>query len=75
MEHPPISPDLAPADYYLFSRLKSSLKGQRFCDATDIKNAMEELKRLSQKEYFQHLYSCLQKITATQGGYFERNIS
>jgi len=55
MVTPPFSPDLAPADYYLFSRLKSSLKGQRFCDATDIKNAMEELKRLSQKEYFQHL--------------------
>jgi hypothetical protein len=38
MEHPPFSPDLAPADYYL--------KGQRFCDATDIKNAMEALKTL-----------------------------
>jgi histone-lysine N-methyltransferase SETMAR len=27
LEHPPYSPDLAPADFYLFSRLKSALKG------------------------------------------------
>jgi len=33
-------------------RLKSVLKGQRFCDATDIsKNATEELKRLSQNGF------------------------
>ena len=61
LEHPPYSPDLDPADFYLFPRLKSALKGRRFCDATDIiKNATEELKRLSQndfQEYFQHLYS------------------
>jgi hypothetical protein len=44
----PYSPDLAQADFYLFPQLKSALKGQCFCDATDIiKNAMEELKRLS----------------------------
>ena len=41
------SPDLAPADFYLFPRLKSALKGRNFCDTTDIiKNATEELKRL-----------------------------
>jgi transposase len=48
LEHPPYSPDLAPADFYLFPQLISALKGVRFCDATDIiKNATEELKRLS----------------------------
>jgi hypothetical protein len=42
------SPELAPGDFYLFCRLKSALKGRRFCDATDIiKNAKEELKKLS----------------------------
>jgi hypothetical protein len=47
MEHPTYYPDLAAADFYLFPLLKSSLKGWRFCDATDvIKNATEELKRL-----------------------------
>jgi hypothetical protein len=44
-EHPPCSPDLAPADFYLFPLLKSGLMKRRFCDDTDIKNATEELKR------------------------------
>jgi histone-lysine N-methyltransferase SETMAR len=40
LEHLPYSPDLAPADFYLFPSLKSTLKGQCFCNATDIiKNA------------------------------------
>jgi len=42
LEHPPYSFDLASADFYLFSQLKSALKRQQFCDATDfIKNVME----------------------------------
>ena len=61
LEHPPYPPDLAAADFYLFPGLKSAMKGQRFCDATDItKNATEELKRLSQSGFqkcFQHLHS------------------
>ena len=58
--HPPYSPDLDPADFYLFPRLKSALKGRRFCDTNEIKNATKELKRLSQngfQECFQHTYS------------------
>jgi len=42
LEHPPYSFDLASADFYLFPQLKSALKGQQYCDATDfIKNVME----------------------------------
>jgi hypothetical protein len=45
LEHPPHSSDVVSADLYLFSGLKSELKGRRFCGATDIIiNAMEELK-------------------------------
>jgi hypothetical protein len=48
LEHPQ-SPDMAQAEFNLFPRLKSSLKGRRCCDAIDIiKNATEELKRISQ---------------------------
>ncbi|GBL80161.1 hypothetical protein AVEN_29146-1 [Araneus ventricosus] len=35
LEHPPYSPDLAPADF-LFSRLKGVLKGLRFSDIAQI---------------------------------------
>jgi transposase len=48
LEHSPYSPGLAAADVYLFPAMKTTLKGGRSCDATDIiQNATEELKRLS----------------------------
>jgi hypothetical protein len=34
--HPPYSPDLAPCDFFLFPRLKSTLKGKRFEDVAEI---------------------------------------
>jgi hypothetical protein len=47
LKHRPQSLDLAPADFYPFPRLKSALKGRRFCDVTDIiKKVTEKLKRI-----------------------------
>ena len=67
----PIPPNLDPAKFYQFPRQKSKLKGQRFCDATDmIKNATEELKRLLQngfQECFQHICSRWKKWIFAQG--------
>jgi hypothetical protein len=34
--HPPYSPDLAPCNFFLFPRLKSTLKGKGFQDVTEI---------------------------------------
>jgi hypothetical protein len=79
LEQSPYSSDRAPADLYMFPRLKSALKVQRLCDTTDIiKNATEELKRLSQngfQEYFQHRYCRWQKCVVAQGDYFENNLT
>jgi len=37
---------MAPADFYLFSQLKSTLKERCFCDDNDIiRNVTEELKK------------------------------
>jgi hypothetical protein len=36
MEHPPYSSDFAPNDFWLFPKIKSALKGQRFQDNEDI---------------------------------------
>jgi histone-lysine N-methyltransferase SETMAR len=36
MDHPPYSPDLAAADFWLFPKLKSVPKGNRFTDDEDI---------------------------------------
>jgi len=42
LAHPSYSPDMAPADFYLFRGIQSALQGRRFCDATDIiQNEME----------------------------------
>jgi hypothetical protein len=75
----PYSPDLAPSDFYLFPQLKSAIKGQCFCDATDIiKNVMKELKRLPQngfQERFKHMYSCWQKFVVAKEDYFEGTVA
>jgi hypothetical protein len=51
----------------------------RYCDVTDIiKNATEELKKLSQngcQQCFQYLYSRWQKFIFAQGDCFEENVS
>jgi hypothetical protein len=79
LEHRQYSPDLAPADFYLFLPMKSTLKGRRLCDANDIiKNARKELKRLSQndfQEYFEHLCCGWQKCVVSQGDCFEGNVA
>ena len=79
LEHSPYSPDLAVADCYLLPRLKSALKTRGFCEASDIiKNATEELKRLTQngfQEYFQQVYSRWQKPIFAQGDCFEGSVA
>jgi hypothetical protein len=42
IKHPSYLPDLAPADYFLFPRIKRALIGQRF---SDIKAIQEEVTR------------------------------
>jgi hypothetical protein len=50
LENIPYSPGLAPDEFCLFFQLKSTMKGRRFCDATDIViNAKEQLKRFFYK--------------------------
>ena len=36
LPHPPYSPDLAPSDFYLFSPLKSAIRGRDFNEADEI---------------------------------------
>jgi len=40
LHHPPYSSDLAPADYFRFSKLKFSLKGRHFQTVEEIKCAV-----------------------------------
>ena len=74
-----LTPDLAPAGFYLFPLLKSALKGRRFGDETDIiKNATKELKRFSQNDFqecFQQLYIRWPEYIVAQGDYFVGNVA
>jgi transposase len=50
--HPPYSPDLAPCDFFLFPRLKSTLKGKRFQDVAEIQlNTTLQLQAIPKQAY------------------------
>jgi transposase len=54
--HPPYSPDLAPADFFLFPKLKTTLKGRRFQTIEEIQeNAIKELHAIT-KSAFQEAF-------------------
>ena len=42
IDHPPYSPDLNPLDYDIFNRLKRPLRGKRFNNYNEIRNATEQ---------------------------------
>ena len=79
LKHHPCSPDLAVIDFCLFPPLKLALKRRRNRNDTEIiKNAKEELKRLSKnvfQECFQLFYCRWQKCIIVQGDYFEGNMA
>jgi len=76
LNHPSYSPDLSPADYFLFPKIKTALKGHRFDDRKDIeKNVTAQLSAVSSDEFhtcFQHLYNRSKKCVDVQGAYFEK---
>jgi hypothetical protein len=40
IQHPPYSPDLAPANFFLFPKVKLTVKGERFSDISDIQRGV-----------------------------------
>jgi hypothetical protein len=51
MEHPPYSPGLAPIDFWLFRKIKFSLKGQRFQDVEHIQKCDDSTESSSIAEF------------------------
>ncbi|UYV71241.1 hypothetical protein LAZ67_8002358 [Cordylochernes scorpioides] len=52
MPLPPYSPDLAPCDFFLFSKLKRPMKGRRYATLDEIKTASkEELKKILKNDF------------------------
>jgi len=59
LDHPPYSSDLAPADYFLFPKVKSHLKGHLFDLISDIQKAMTSTLNTTAKDNF---YKGIQKL-------------
>jgi transposase len=50
--HPPDSPDLAPADFFLFPKLKTTLKRRRFQTIKEIEeNSIRELRAITESAF------------------------
>ena len=75
LHHPPYWPDLAPVDYFLFPKLKFSLKGRHFQTVEEIQCAVtRELNNISKtaflegmKKFKEHANKCIDQ----EGMYFE----
>jgi hypothetical protein len=60
--HIPYSPDLAPADAFLFPKLKTTLKGRRFQTIEEIQeNAIRELRAIIQNAFLDAFQEAFQQ--------------
>jgi hypothetical protein len=68
------SPELSPPDFFLFPKLKITLKGRRFQTVEDITNVMNDLKAVPQtffEQCFKKWKRQWENCFAAQGNYFE----
>ena len=70
----PYSPDMAPCDFFLFPKIKRTLKGRRFTAIDDIKSAsLKELKAIPKIEFekcFEDWKKRWHKCIISNGDYF-----
>ena len=75
IEHPPYSPDLAPADYFLFPKLKSGLEGLRLNQDTFKKEWEGVVRSVSKDDFtaaFNKWIERCEKCIRIGGGYVEK---
>jgi hypothetical protein len=56
LDHPPYLPDLAPCDFWLFPKLKTTLKGQGFSGIADIQGHVTTILQSIPEEGFQKCF-------------------
>ena len=75
LDHPPYTPDLAPSDFWLFPKLKITLKGQRFEDIVDIqqhaKTVLRNILSVNFKNCFEQWKYRMGKYISQEGQYFD----
>jgi transposase len=73
--HPPYSPDLAPCDFFLFSKIKLKLNRRRFESIEDIQaESQDVMKMLTQNDFqqcFQSWKSHWDRCINAEGDYIE----
>jgi len=73
--HPPYSQDFAPAEFFLFPKLKATLKERRLKTIEEIQeNAITELRAITEsafQEAFQQWKKRWERCMASRGDYFE----
>lgn len=76
IEHAPYSPDLAPADFWLFPNLKSKIAGMKFEDKTALQIRVHGILKELTKENLYHVslnwYQHLVKCVDVHGDYYEK---
>jgi len=75
LDHPPYSPDLAPADFFLIRIVKSHLEGRLFDSVSDIQKAVTSTLDTTAKDDFykgiQKLYGRVNLYVQLEGMYVE----
>ena len=75
LDHPQYSPHLAPADHFLFPKVKSHLKGRLFDSISDIQTAVTSaLNNIIKDDFYkriQKLYDGANLCVQIQGIYVE----
>ena len=76
LPQPPYSPDLTPPDFFLFPRLKSSLKGHHFGTVKDVlqsavTNVLQEISVQDLQASYDAWQNRWQRCIDAQGCYFE----
>jgi histone-lysine N-methyltransferase SETMAR len=78
IEHPPYSPDLVPADYFLFPRVKRELAGLTLTQDTFKKEWEGAVRSITAKsadfvEAFRRWFQRHEKCISIGGGYVEKS--
>ena len=72
MPQQPYSPDLTPADFFLFPKLKTPMRGKRFATIEEIKEKSKQvLLAIAFQKCFDDWKKCWHKCIIFHGGYFE----
>lgn len=75
LEHPPYSPDLAPCDFFLFDKIKDSMRGTHLGSQEEIKSESARLlKAIPEADWarcFESWKNRMRRCIAAEGDYFE----